>query len=62
MQTQLVGDWRPAAFFHDRYKISSTTWWRINKGSAFPAPIRLGRNVRWSVAECDAFILASRRR
>lgn len=60
MKTQLIEEWRPAAFFHGRYQVSATTWWRLSKVEAFPAPIRIGRRVRWSVSECDAFVLTNR--
>jgi hypothetical protein len=55
LHTDLNG-WRPASFFHQRYEISPTTWWRISKSEKFPAPIRIGRRVRWSIAECDEFL------
>lgn len=60
MQAQNIDEWRPAAFFHGRYQVSSTTWWRLSKNEGFPTPIRIGRRVRWNVAECDSYILSNR--
>lgn len=56
MSLELMEAWRPASFFHGRYQVSATTWWRLSKDEGFPAPIRIGRRVRWNVSECDLFI------
>lgn len=48
---------KPAAFFCERFSVSPTTWWRLStKTSGFPAPLRFGRAVRWSVEAVDAFM------
>lgn len=60
MHPTISETWQPASFFHERYKISGATWWRLSKKENFPTPIRIGRRVRWNVAECDGYFLATR--
>lgn len=42
--------------FCNRYQVSRATWWRWSKGAGFPAPIRLGRAVRWPVDAVHAYL------
>lgn len=42
--------------FCNLFQIGRTTFWRLTKMDGFPAPIRIGRAVRWDLAEVEAFL------
>ena len=42
--------------FCNLLQIGRTTFWRLTKMDGFPAPIRIGRAVRWDLAEVEAFL------
>lgn len=37
-------------------QISLSTLWRLRKETGFPAPIRIGRGVRWGRESIDAWL------
>ncbi|MCY1369177.1 hypothetical protein D9M69_561990 [compost metagenome] len=39
-----------------KYQISRTTLWRWSQMPGFPAPIRIGRSVRWDDPAVEAFL------
>jgi predicted DNA-binding transcriptional regulator AlpA len=40
------------------FQVSTRHWWQLDKLGRIPRPIRLGRSVRWSRVEIEAWLAA----
>ncbi|EPK1202760.1 TPA: helix-turn-helix domain-containing protein [Pseudomonas aeruginosa] len=52
----VLPDWLSASQICAKYQVSRSTLWRWAKSPGFPAPVRMGRVLRWDAGQVDTLL------